>query len=94
VARSYEHIDPATVGNRTRVLVSDMAGRSSVVMKARELGFDVNEQTPAVKDVLDELKRLEFEGYEFEAADASLKLLAGPVAEGARRPRSNSRVSA
>ena len=75
VARSYEHIDPATVGNRTRVLVSDMAGRSSVVMKARELGFDVNEQTPAVKDVLDELKRLEFEGYEFEAADASLKLL-------------------
>jgi 2-isopropylmalate synthase len=75
VARSYEHIDPASVGNRTRVLVSDMAGRSSVVMKARELGFDVNEQTPAVKDVLDELKRLEFEGYEFEAADASLKLL-------------------
>jgi len=75
VARSYEHIDPATVGNRTRVLVSDMAGRSSVVMKARELGFDVNEQTPAVKDVLEELKRLEFEGYEFEAADASLKLL-------------------
>jgi 2-isopropylmalate synthase len=75
VARSYEHIDPATVGNRTRVLVSDMAGRSSVVMKARELGFDINEQTPAVKDVLEELKRLEFEGYEFEAADASLKLL-------------------
>jgi 2-isopropylmalate synthase len=75
VARSYEHIDPATVGNRTRVLVSDMAGRSSVVMKARELGFDINEQTPAVKGVLEELKRLEFEGYEFEAADASLKLL-------------------
>jgi 2-isopropylmalate synthase len=75
VARSYEHIDPATVGNRTRVLVSDMAGRSSVVMKARELGFDLNEQTPAVRDVLEELKRLEFEGYEFEAADASLKLL-------------------
>jgi len=75
VARSYEHIDPAAVGNRTRVLVSDMAGRSSVVMKARELGFDINEQTPAVKGVLEELKRLEFEGYEFEAADASLKLL-------------------
>ena len=75
VARSYEHIDPAAVGNRTRVLVSNMAGRSSIVMKARELGFDVNEQTPAVKDVLEELKRLEFEGYEFEAADASLKLL-------------------
>jgi len=75
VARSYEHISPAAVGNRTRVLVSDLAGRSSIVMKARELGFDVTEQSPAVKNVLEELKRLEFEGYEFEAADASLKLL-------------------
>jgi len=63
------------VGNRTRVLVSDMAGRSSLVMKARELGFDIDEQSPAIKGVLEELKRLEFEGYEFEAADASLKLL-------------------
>jgi 2-isopropylmalate synthase len=75
VARSYEHINPAAVGNHTRVLVSDLAGRSSIVMKARELGFDVTEQTPEVKDVLEELKRLEFQGYEFEAADASLKLL-------------------
>jgi 2-isopropylmalate synthase len=75
VARSYEHITPAAVGNHTRVLVSDLAGRSSIVMKAKELGFDINEQTPAVKQVLEELKQLEFEGYEFEAADASLKLL-------------------
>jgi 2-isopropylmalate synthase len=75
VARSYEHINPAAVGNHTRVLVSDLAGRSSIVMKARELGFNVTEQSPEVKDVLEELKRLEFEGYEFEAADASLKLL-------------------
>ena len=75
VARSYEHIDPAAVGNRTRVLVSDLAGRSSIVMKARELGFEVDEHSAEVKDVLEELKRLEFEGYEFEAADASLKLL-------------------
>jgi 2-isopropylmalate synthase len=86
VARSYEHIDPSTVGNRTRVLVSDMAGRSSVVMKARELGFDVNEQTPAVKNVLEELKRLEFEGYEFEAADASLKLLLARWLNGHKAP--------
>jgi 2-isopropylmalate synthase len=71
VARSYEHIVPGDVGNRTRVLVSDLAGRSSIVMKARELGFN----SPEVKRVLEELKQLEFEGYEFEAADASLKLL-------------------
>ena len=75
VARSYEHIDPAGVGNRTRVLVSDMAGRSSIVMKARELGFAVDEKAPELKGLLEELKRLEFEGYEFEAADASLQLL-------------------
>jgi 2-isopropylmalate synthase len=75
VARSYEHIDPATVGNHTRVLVSDLAGRSSIVMKAKELGFTLDEKTPELKEILEELKQLEFEGYEFEAADASLKLL-------------------
>ena len=75
VARSYEHIDPATVGNRTRVLVSDLAGRTSIAVKARELGFELDEQAPEMKAILAELKQLEFEGHEFEAADASLKLL-------------------
>jgi 2-isopropylmalate synthase len=75
VARSYEHIDPALVGNRTRVLVSDMAGRSSIVIKARELGFELDEKSPAMKGLIDELKELEYRGYEFEAADASLRLL-------------------
>ncbi len=75
VKSSYEHIDPALVGNRTRVLVSDMAGRSSIVLKARELGFDLDEKSPAIKTLIDELKEMEFRGYEFEAADASLQLL-------------------
>jgi 2-isopropylmalate synthase len=75
VKRSYEHIQPELVGNRTRVLVSDMAGRSSIVMKARELGYELDEKTPALKGLIEELKELEFRGYEFEAADASLKLL-------------------
>ena len=75
VKSSYEHIDPALVGNRTRVLVSDMAGRSSIAMKAKELGLDLDEKSPAMKTLIDELKELEFRGYEFEAADASLKLL-------------------
>ncbi|HEV8073977.1 MAG TPA: citramalate synthase, partial [Opitutaceae bacterium] len=75
VARSYEHIDPALVGNRTRVLVSDMAGRSSLAMKARELGFEIDEKAPELKGLIEELKEMEFRGYEFEAADASLKLL-------------------
>jgi len=75
VKSSYEHIDPALVGNRTRVLVSDMAGRSSIAMKAKELGFDVDEKSSGMKGLIDELKDLEFRGYEFEAADASLELL-------------------
>jgi 2-isopropylmalate synthase len=75
VKSSYEHIDPGLVGNRTRVLVSDMAGRSSIAMKAKELGYDLDEKSPAMKTLIDELKELEFRGYEFEAADASLKLL-------------------
>jgi 2-isopropylmalate synthase len=75
VARSYEHIDPALVGNRTRVLVSDMAGRSSLALKAREMGLEIDERRPEMKGLIDELKEREFRGYEYEAADASFKLL-------------------
>jgi 2-isopropylmalate synthase len=75
VARSYEHIDPALVGNRTRVLVSDMAGRSSLSLKAKEMGVALDEKHPAMKDLIEELKEREFRGYEYEAADASFKLL-------------------
>ena len=75
VKSSYEHIDPALVGNRTRVLVSDMAGRSSIAMKAKELGFELDEKAPEMKALIEQLKELEFRGYEFEAADASLQLL-------------------
>jgi 2-isopropylmalate synthase len=75
VARSYEHIDPALVGNRTRVLVSDMAGRSSLALKAREFGIELDEKSPELKNLIEELKEREFRGYEYEAADASFKLL-------------------
>ena len=75
VRRSYEHIDPKLVGNRTRVLVSDMSGRSSVMMKAREMGVELDETSPQMKSFIKELKELEFRGYEYEAADASFQLL-------------------
>jgi 2-isopropylmalate synthase len=84
VARSYEHIDPALVGNRTRVLVSDMAGRSSLALKARELGIELDEKRPEMKALIDELKEREFRGYEYEAADASFRLL---VAKHVGQPR-------
>ena len=72
---SYEHIDPASVGNTRHVLVSDLAGRSNIVMKARELGLDVSAETPHVRSMLQQIKELEHQGYEFEAADGSLSLL-------------------
>jgi 2-isopropylmalate synthase len=75
VARSFEHIDPALVGNRRRVLVSDLAGKSNIVMKAQELGFQVTNDTPELKTILTRIKELEHEGCEFEAAEASLALL-------------------
>jgi 2-isopropylmalate synthase len=75
VARSYEHIEPGLVGNNSRVLVSDMAGRSSLAVKARELGIDLDEKNPEMKGLIEDLKEREFRGYEYEAADASFKLL-------------------
>ena len=70
---AYEHVDPAPVGNGTRFLVSDLSGRSTVELKAKELGIELEPQQFA--SVLDELKALENAGYHFEAADASLELL-------------------
>ena len=70
---SYEHVDPAAVGNRTRVLVSDLGGRSGTTMKAAEFGLELDDRAAAA--LTEELKQLEAEGYVFEAADASLELL-------------------
>jgi 2-isopropylmalate synthase len=70
---AYEHVDPDLVGNGTRFVVSEMAGRATITMKADELGLALD--GPAVSSVIDDLKRLEHEGYHFEAADASLELL-------------------
>src|SRR6185369_9239046 len=75
VASSYEHIDPATVGNLRHVLISDLAGRSNIVMKAQELGFQIDNDTPELKAILARIKELEHQGYEFEAAEGSLALL-------------------
>ena len=75
LARSYEHIDPALVGNARNVLISDLAGRSNIVMKAQELGFKLDNDAPELKEILARVKELEHQGYEFEAADGSLAVL-------------------
>jgi 2-isopropylmalate synthase len=71
----YEHIDPALVGNRQRVLLSDLSGRSNIVYKAREFGVDLDGNDPAVRNLLETLKDLESRGYQFEGAEASFDLL-------------------
>ncbi|MFZ2642063.1 MAG: citramalate synthase [Verrucomicrobiia bacterium] len=75
VARSYEHIEPELVGNHRRVLVSELSGRSNVLLKAQELGLELDKETPELREILKQLKEMEHRGYEFEAADASFQLL-------------------
>ena len=70
---AYEHVDPALVGNGTRFVVSEMSGKATMEIKAEELGIDMD--AVALNNVTLDLKRLEHEGYHFEAADASLELL-------------------
>ena len=73
--RTYEHIDPAAVGNLRRVLVSDLSGRSNILAKAREVGIDLDPSDPVAKTALARIKELEAQGYQFEGAEASFELL-------------------
>jgi 2-isopropylmalate synthase len=74
-AETYEHIDPEIVGNRQRVLVSDLSGRSNVLYKAKQFGYDIDYSNPAVKAVLERVKQLEAMGFQYEGAEASFQLL-------------------
>lgn len=70
---AYEHIDPNLVGNGTRFLVSEMSGKSTIELRAQQLDLDIEGET--LNEVVETLKDLEYRGYHFEAADASLELL-------------------
>jgi 2-isopropylmalate synthase len=70
---AYEHVSPEVVGNGTRFVVSELAGKSTLGLKAKELGLSLD--GPQLAEVVDTLKRLEHEGYHFEVADGSLELL-------------------
>ena len=73
-ARTYEHIEPELVGNSRRVLVSDLSGKGNLLYKIREFG-DIDLERLDLNALLQEIKNLEYEGYQFEGAEASLKLL-------------------
>ena len=70
---AYEHVDPESVGNGTRFLVSEMSGRSTIELKADQLGIQMDGDT--LGEIVETLKELEYAGYHFEVADASLELL-------------------
>jgi len=72
---TYEHLEPEQVGNRRRIVISDQAGLSNVLAKARSFGIDLDKQNPTCRQILQRLKKLENEGYQFEAAEASFDLL-------------------
>ena len=72
---AYEHLDPTLVGNHRRFLVSELAGKSSLVIKAKELEYDLDKKSPRAKKIHKLIQSLEQQGYQFEAAEASFKLL-------------------
>jgi 2-isopropylmalate synthase len=72
---TYEHVDPRAVGNHRRVLISELSGQSNIVWKAREYGIDLDRGTPESRRILEELKALEDQGFQFEGAEASFELL-------------------
>ncbi|MBW5445097.1 citramalate synthase [Cohnella sp. CFH 77786] len=74
-SKTYEHIEPELVGNKQRVLVSELSGQSNILSKAQELGLDVNAEQARSREVIERIKELEHQGYQFEGADASLELL-------------------
>ncbi|MBF2075119.1 MAG: citramalate synthase [Synechococcales cyanobacterium C42_A2020_086] len=72
---TYEHIPPELVGNSRRIVISDQAGLSNVLAKARSFGINLDKQDPTCRQILQHLKTLENQGYQFEAAEASFELL-------------------
>jgi 2-isopropylmalate synthase len=75
VPRAYEHMEPALVGNKRRVLVSDLSGKSNVEFKARELGVELGGNGYDSKKIVSEIKQLEQQGYQFDVAEGSFKIL-------------------
>lgn len=72
---TYEHMRPEVVGNTTRVLVSDLSGRSNILAKAEEFNINMDSKDPVTLEILDNIKEMENRGYQFEGAEASFELL-------------------
>ncbi len=74
--KTYEHIEPSTVGNARKIVISNQAGRSNVLTRLHLVGIDIKEDDRRINRILDEIKTREYAGYSFDGADASFELLA------------------
>jgi len=72
---SYEHVDPAAVGNRRRILVSELGGKTGILLTAKNLNYDLSKEDPQTKKILNLIQSLEHKGFQFEAAEASFQVL-------------------
>jgi 2-isopropylmalate synthase len=72
---AFEHIKPDQVGNTRKILISELSGKKSIILKAKELGIDLERDNKTVGKILDTIQNLEHKGYQFEAADGSFELL-------------------
>ncbi len=72
---TYEHVQPERVGNHQRVLISDLSGESNILYKAAEFSIDIESKDPKIRNILNDLKRLENEGFQFEGAEGSFEIL-------------------
>ena len=86
---TYEHVDPAVVGNARHILVSELSGRNNVIERARELGVELDPASAVAREVARKIKELESEGFQFEDAEASFELLVRRAAGGYQRARSS-----
>lgn len=72
---TYEHIDPALVGNKRRILVSELGGKTGILLRAKDLNYDLSKGDPQTKKILELVQDLEHKGFQFEAAEASFQIL-------------------
>ena len=86
VEHSYQHIEPEKVGNKKRVTVSELSGRSNVITKAKEFGIDLSKHKDVAKKVVDTVKEMENKGFAFEGAEASFELLLRRELPGYKKP--------
>jgi len=88
ISRSFEHVDPQTVGNKRRFLLSEVSGKKAILLKIKGIAPELKKESPETTEILEKLKELEHEGYQFEAADASFELMVKKVL-GRFRPHFN-----